>query len=72
MSETPYKIIKFELGGFNGSNSYLLLNEANNDGFIFDPGFDDPNLYKYIEDNNINLKKILLMKLLMIFLLKLK
>ncbi len=60
MSKNPFKLTRFEIGGLSGSNCYLLVDSETNDGYIFDPGFDDPRLYDFIKDNKINLKKILL------------
>lgn len=41
------------------ANTYILSDE-NNNCFIVDPGIDDNNVIKYIDDNNLNLLGVLL------------
>lgn len=54
------KIVKFEVGGFGGSNAYLIFDEDTKDAVIFDPGFDDPRFLQFIKENDLILNKIIL------------
>ncbi len=53
------KILKIPVGGPSGSNSYLAWDDDKN-AVIFDPGFPDPRFKQILEEEGLNLQKILL------------
>lgn len=54
------QIVKFEVGGFGGSNAYLLWDDETKDAVIIDPGYPDERFEQVIKENGLNVNKILL------------
>ncbi len=46
--------------GWVSTNVYIVINEETKDAFVIDPAADEPKLTNYFEENNYNLKGILL------------